>query len=354
MFNIRTCHVRCRRGDDSISALSAAAKLHKVRRKAGRAPALEQGIPQDMQRRFDDRVVVITGAGRGLGRAYALLLAGLGARIVINDNGSALAGDGTDTGVAQSVVNEITGLGGEAVASTDSVATEAGGKAIIEAALDNWGRIDALIHSAGNTRFDPFAEMTHEAFRSIVEVHLMGAFNVARPAFPHMAKAGFGRVVLTGSIGGIYSMAGVAGYAVAKSGMIGLNNIIAIEGAEHGIKSNVILPGAVTRMAEGLDISQYPPMEPEMVAPVAGYLAHADCAVTGELYVSVAGRIARAFVAETPGVYRPDWTIDSIADNLAAIRDPAGQWTLHPAENAFAEHLTRSFAMVDAGPKGEE
>lgn len=303
-------------------------------------------------RRFDDEVVVITGAGRGLGRTYARLLAGLGARIVVNDNGSALAGDGSDTSVAQSVVDEIRAAGGEAVASTDSVATEAGGKAIIDAAMDSWGRIDALIHSAGNTRFDAFAEITHEAFRSIVEVHLMGAFNVTRPAFPLMARAGHGRVVLTGSIGGIYSMAGVAGYAVAKSGLIGLSNIIAIEGADHGIRSNLILPGALTRMAEGLDTSQYPPMEPEQVAPLVGYLSHRDCAVTGELYVSVAGRIARAFVAETPGVWRADWTVDSVADQIDAIRAPDGQWTLHPAQGAFGEHLARSFAMV--GGKGDE
>lgn len=304
-------------------------------------------------RRFDDEVVVITGAGRGLGRAYALLLAGLGARIVVNDNGSALAGDGSDAGVAQGVVDEISALGGEAVACTESVATEEGGRAIVETAMDSWGRIDALVHSAGNTRFDPFAEITHEAFRSIVEVHLMGAFNVTRPAFPHMAGRGHGRVVLTGSIGGIYSMSGVAGYAVAKSGMIGLSNIIAIEGAEHGVKSNLILPGAVTRMAEGLDTSLYPPMEPEQVAPLVGYLAHRDCAVTGEIYASVAGRIARVFVAETPGVWRGEWTVDSVAEQIEAIRDPDGLWTLHPAEGAFGEHLARSFAMV-GNAQGED
>jgi NAD(P)-dependent dehydrogenase (short-subunit alcohol dehydrogenase family) len=298
------------------------------------------------ERRFDDRVVVITGAGRGLGREYARLLGSRGAKVVVNDNGSALEGEGNDASVAEMTVYEIEAAGGEAVACTESVATPEGGRAIIEAALDSWGRIDALIHNAGNTRFDSFAEISYEAFRSVVDVHLLGAFNVTRPAFPHMVKAGYGRVVLTGSIGGLYTMPQTTPYAVSKAGMIGLNNIIAIEGAEHGVKSNIILPGAVTRMAEGLDVSQFPPMGPEMVAPVVGWLAHESCSVTGEMLVSMAGRVARAFVAETNGVYRPDWTIDDVGDNIDAIRDPSDLWVLHPAENAFVEHMTRSFAMA--------
>lgn len=300
-------------------------------------------------RRFDDRVAVITGSGRGLGREYALLLASRGAKIVVNDNGSGLAGDGSDTSVAQQVVDEIVAAGGKAIACTESVATPEGGRAIVAAALDTWGRIDVLVHNAGNTRFDSFAEITAEEFRSVVDVHLLGGFNVAQPAFKAMCQAGYGRIVLTGSIGGLYSMPQTVHYAVSKSGMIGLNNIIAIEGAEHGVKSNIILPGALTRMAEGLDTSQYPPMSPAMVAPVVGYLAHEDCAPSAELYVAVAGRVARAYVTETRGVYRPDWTIDSVAEDIDAIRDPADGWTFHPAEDGFAEHLTRSFEMAARG-----
>lgn len=301
------------------------------------------------ERRFDGRVAVVTGSGRGLGREYALLLASRGAKVVINDNGSGLDGSGADVGVAQLVVDEIKAAGGEAVACTASVATPEGGQAIVEAALDSWGRIDVLIHNAGNTRFDNFAEITHEAFRSVVEVHLMGGFNVTRPAFPHMTKAGYGRVVLTGSIGGLYTMPQTAPYAVAKSGMIGLNNIIAIEGAEHGVKSNIILPGAVTRMAEGLDTSQYPPMTPDLVAPMVGYLAHEDCAVSAELYVAMAGRMARAYVTETHGVYRPNWTLDDVAENIDAIRDQSNNFTFHPAEGGFVAHLTESFGMTAGG-----
>ena len=305
-------------------------------------------------RRFDGRVAVITGAGRGLGREYALLLASKGAKIVINDNGSplggsAIVGEGEDIGPAQSVVDEIKALGGEAVACTASVATPEGGQAIIAAAIDNWGRIDILIHNAGNVRYGSLSEISYEDFKSVVDVHLMGAFHVVRPAFPLMCAAKYGRIVLTGSIGGIYGTHQVVNYGVSKAGMIGLNNVAAIEGADCGVKSNIILPGAVTRMADGLDISQYPPMGPDLVAPVVGYLAHEDCAVSGEMLVSMAGRVARAFIAETQGTYRPSWSIDDVADNLDAIRDTADHWHLAPAEGGYMEHLGRSFEIARKG-----
>jgi NAD(P)-dependent dehydrogenase (short-subunit alcohol dehydrogenase family) len=299
--------------------------------------------------RFDGRVAVITGGGRGLGREYALLLAARGAKVLVNDNGSALDGSGGDAGPAQDVVREIAAMGGEAAACTDSVATPEGGKAIIEAAMDKFGRIDVLIHSAGNSRFQPLETLSHEEFRSVVDVHLLGGFHVIQPSFPLMRKAGYGRVVLTGSIGGLYSMATVAPYAVSKSGMIGLNNIVAIEGADRNIKSNIILPGAVTRMSEGIDVTQFPPMGPEKVAPVVGWLAHETCSISGEMLVSAAGRVARAFVAETQGIYLPDWTIEKVAGNIDAIRDPSRQWTFHPVEDGFNQHLAKSFEMAAKG-----
>jgi NAD(P)-dependent dehydrogenase (short-subunit alcohol dehydrogenase family) len=298
------------------------------------------------ERRFDGRVAVITGSGRGLGRAYAELLASKGAKIVVNDNGSAMVGAGSDAGPAEEVVAAIAAAGGEAVACTESVATPEGGKAIVEAALDHYGRIDILIHNAGNVRYGALDEISYEDFKAVVDVHLMGAFHVVRPAFPVMKTAGYGRVVLTGSIGGIYGTSSVVNYGVSKAGMIGLNNIVAIEGADHGVKSNIILPGAVTRMAEGLDISQYPPMGPDLVAPIVGWLAHESCSVSGEMLVSMAGRVARAFIAETEGAYRPSWTIDEVADNLDAIRDTDRQWILPPVPSGYVDHLTRSFAMA--------
>jgi NAD(P)-dependent dehydrogenase (short-subunit alcohol dehydrogenase family) len=298
------------------------------------------------QRRFDDRVVVVTGGARGLGRTYAELVASLGAKVLINDTGSAVSGAGSDAGPAEEAAQALRAMGAEVLANTDSVATAEGGKAIIEAALDSFGKIDVLIHNAGNNRFAGLADTSYDDFRAVLDVHLLGAFHVVRPAFERMVKDGYGRVVLTGSIGGLYSMPGVVNYAMAKSGMIGLNNIVAIEGKDFGVKSNIILPGAVTRMAEGLDISQYPPMGPDLVAPVVGWLAHETCSVTGEMYVSMAGRVARAFITETAGVFRPHWTIDGVADQIDAIRDAGQCWTFHPAENGFAEHMTKSFEMA--------
>ncbi|MFD5759014.1 SDR family NAD(P)-dependent oxidoreductase, partial [Streptomyces sp. NPDC127044] len=168
--------------------------------------------------RFDDRVAVITGAGRGLGRAYALLLAAKGAKVVVNDPGGSLTGDGGDTGPADEVVREITAAGGEAVACTESVATAEGGRAIVASALDHYGRIDVLVHNAGIVRSAPLTEMTYEDFDAVLDVHLRGAFHVVRPAFPLMREAGYGRVVLTSSIGGLYGNHRVANYGMAKAG----------------------------------------------------------------------------------------------------------------------------------------
>jgi NAD(P)-dependent dehydrogenase (short-subunit alcohol dehydrogenase family) len=305
------------------------------------------------ERRFDGRVAVITGAGRGLGREYALLLASKGAKVVVNDLGGSMAGDGRDAGPAEAVVQEIRAAGGDAVASTDSVATFDGGKAIIQKAIDAYGRVDILIHNAGNVRYGSLEALTPEDFHAVVDVHLIGAFNVVRNAFPHMAEAGYGRVVLTSSIGGLYSIPHGLPYAVSKSGMIGINNVVALEGAERNIKSNIILPGAVTRMAEGLDVSQYPPMGPELVAPVVAWLAHESCSVSGELYTSMAGRVARAFIAESAGVYRPSWSIDDVAEHIDGIRDtgtlPEQTWALPPLPSGFGDHLSRSFDMARNG-----
>jgi NAD(P)-dependent dehydrogenase (short-subunit alcohol dehydrogenase family) len=300
--------------------------------------------------RFDDRVAVITGAGRGLGRAYARLLGSKGARVVVNDPGSAIPGGGVDAGPARDVVQEIQAAGGAAVSCTDSVATPAGGKAIIEAALDHYGRIDILIHNAGNVRRASLKEMTQDDVDAVIDVHLRGAFHVVRPAFPRMCKANYGRVVLTSSIGGIYGNKLVANYCASKAGLIGLSNAVALEGADEGVKSNVIVPAAVTRLSEGVDTSAFPPMPPELVAPVVAWLAHESCSVTGEMLIAAAGRVARAFIAETRGVYHPSWTIEQVAEEMPAIRDVKEPWILAPVPSGFMEHLGRSFAMARGRP----
>jgi NAD(P)-dependent dehydrogenase (short-subunit alcohol dehydrogenase family) len=298
--------------------------------------------------RFDNRVAVITGAARGLGRTYALLLAARGAKVVVNDIGGAMNGEGIDPEPAQRVVDEIRAAGGEATRSTDSVATPAGGKAIIEAALDHYGRIDILVHNAGNVRYASLKEISQEDFDAVLDVHLGGGFHLVRAAFPAMCAAGYGRIVLTCSIGGLYGNARVVSYGMAKMGLVGLSNIAAIEGAAEGVKCNVILPSAVTRMADGLDISQYPPMGPDLVAPVVGYLCHESCALTGEILAAIAGRVARAYVTETTGVYRPAWTIEEVAEQLPAIMDSESQ-VAFPSTKGFGSHIAYSFDMARRG-----
>ncbi|MGE2714042.1 SDR family NAD(P)-dependent oxidoreductase [Mycolicibacterium litorale] len=296
--------------------------------------------------RYDGRVAVVTGGGRGLGRAYALLLAERGAKVVVNDLGGDLTGGGTDAGPAQDVVREIVSAGGEAVANSDSVATPAGGAAIVDTALDTYGRLDILIHNAGNVRRGSLREISYEDFDAVVDVHLRGAFHVVRPAFPVMCDAGYGRIVLTSSIGGLYGNHDVVNYAVAKAGVIGLSNVAALEGADHGVKSNVIVPAAVTRMAEGIDTSAYPPMGPELVAPTVGWLAHETCSATGEMFVALAGRVASAVIAESPGVHRPSWSVEDVAENLDAIRDRSQPVVFPVVPDGHNAHIRYSFAMA--------
>jgi NAD(P)-dependent dehydrogenase (short-subunit alcohol dehydrogenase family) len=296
--------------------------------------------------RFDGRVAVVTGGGRGLGRAYALLLASRGAKIVINDPGVSMAGDATDEGPAEALANEIRAAGGDAVASIDSVATPEGGKAIIEAALDSFGRVDIVIHSAGNVRRGALAEFSYEDFEQVLDVHLRGAFHVVRPAFPLMQRQGSGRFVLTGSINGLYGKANNVNYATAKAGLMGLSNTIAIEGADAGIKSNLIIPAAVTRMSAGIDTSKFPPMEPELVAPAVAWLAHESCSISGEILVAMGGRVARAFIAESEGVYRPHWSIEDVASQIDAIRAADTPLVFPPVPHGELDHLMYGFGMA--------
>lgn len=299
--------------------------------------------------RFDGRVAVVTGAGRGLGRSYALLLAARGAAVVVNDSGGGLDGEGADAGPAHRVVDEITDAGGNAVASTDSVATPDGGRAVIDTALQRFGRVDILVHNAGIVRRAPLRDMTDEDVDAVLDVHLRGAFHVVRPAFGPMCDAGYGRIVLTSSIGGLYGNHDVAGYAAAKAGMLGLADVAAIEGAAHGVMANVIVPAAVTRMADGIDTSAYPPMGAELVAPVVGYLAHETCSVSGEILVALAGRVAVATMTESTGVHRPSWTVEDVAEHLPDIRDLSEPVRFPVLPDGHGDHLRYSFAMAGHG-----
>jgi NAD(P)-dependent dehydrogenase (short-subunit alcohol dehydrogenase family) len=299
--------------------------------------------------RFDNRVAVVTGAGRGLGRSYALLLASRGAKVVVNDTGSSLTGNGVDAGPAEGVAQQIRAAGGEAIACTESVGTPAGGQAIIQAALDRYGRIDILVHNAGNVRRASLKEMTYRDFDAVVDVHLRGAFHVVRPVFPLMCKAHYGRIVLTSSIGGLYGNHAVGNYAAAKAGVIGLSNVVALEGAAEGVICNVIVPAAESRMAEGIDTSAYPPWSPDLVAPVVGWLAHESCSITGEMLVAIAGRLARAVIAETPGVYRPSWSIEEVGEHMDAIRDATMPLIFPVVPTGHGDHIHYSFEMAKRG-----
>lgn len=307
------------------------------------------------QLRFDDRVAVITGAGRGLGRAYALLLASRGARVVVNDTGGGISGEDIAENPAAEVVKEIEAAGGEAIACTETVSTPEGGQAIIDAALDHYGRIDILIHNAGIMRTRMLKEITQEDFDDVVSVHQSGAFNVLRPAFPVMCNAGYGRIVLTSSICGVYGCPGNVNYGVAKTGMIGLNNIAALEGAADGVKSNIILPAAMTRMAGEWDNDAFPPMTSEQVAPAVAWLCHENCSISGEMLAAIGGRVAKVFISETQGVYRPSWTIEEIDEQMDAILDRSDPLYFPILPEGHNEHIKYSFDMgynKHQGPAG--
>lgn len=296
--------------------------------------------------RFDGRVAVITGGGRGLGRAYALLLASRGAKIVVNDPGVTRHGDNTTEIPAENVANEIMAAGGEAVANLDSVATPEGGQAIVDAAISNFGQIDIVINNAGINVNGPFRDYDWDQFMTTFDVHVGGAFHVTRAAFPHMCDAGYGRIVMTSSIAGLYTSATNLAYSVSKAGLMAFSNVVAIEGAEHGVKSNAIIPSAVTRLSEGIDTSNFPVMTPEQVAPTVGWLVHESCTASGEMFVPLAGRVAKAYVAETRGAFQDDWTIEDVAGRLAEIEDRSKDVIFPPFPTGFFDHLDYSFKMA--------
>jgi len=292
--------------------------------------------------RFDGRVAVVTGAGRGIGRAYARLLAERGAAVVVNDLGGAMDGTGANMGPAAQVAGEIGGTGGAALADTHDVATAEGAQAVVEAALDRFGRLDVLINNAGIIRWAGFPEADEDNLIRHLAVHTVGSFNTARAAWPHMVTRGYGRIVMTTS-SGVFGLPNNISYATAKAAVIGLTRSLAVGGASHGIKVNLIAPAAVTRMAGGGG-GDGPAMAPELVAPMAAYLAHEDCPVTGEIYAAGAGRFARIFIAQTPGYVHPGAgaTVEDVAAHWAAINDETGSWI--PADlmgwsAAFTAHL---------------
>lgn len=278
--------------------------------------------------RFDDRVAIVTGAGAGLGRSHALLLAERGAKVVVNDLGGAVDGTGGSATAAEKVVAEIKAKGGQAVANGDSVSDKAGAQRIVQTALDSWGRVDVIINNAGILRDKTMAKMELADFDTVVAVHLLGSAYVTKAAWPVMQKQNYGRIVMTSSNSGLYGNFGQSNYSAAKLGLFGLTNALKQEGAKYGILVNAIAPVAATRMTEAL----LPPealkvLKPELVSPMVAYLCSEACTTTGGVFEAGAGHYAKVQVMEAPGVsFDPSnpVTVEMIADNLAKISDMTG------------------------------
>jgi NAD(P)-dependent dehydrogenase (short-subunit alcohol dehydrogenase family) len=274
--------------------------------------------------RFDDRVVVVTGAGAGLGRSHALDFAKRGAKVVVNDLGGGGRGEGKSSEAADQVVEEIVQAGGEAVANYDSVES---GDAIIRTALDNFDRVDVVINNAGILRDASFAKMTDEDWDLIYKVHVLGAYRVTKAAWPVMLEQGYGRIVNTTSAAGIYGNFGQANYAFAKRGLIGFTNTLAIEGAKKGIKANVIAPVAGSRLTESiLPKEVIEALKPEFVTPLVVKLCSEDNEETGSLFEVGAGWISKLRWERSKGVcFSPSEELT--AEQIGAAWDQIGDFT---------------------------
>jgi NAD(P)-dependent dehydrogenase (short-subunit alcohol dehydrogenase family) len=294
------------------------------------------------EHRFDGRVAAVTGAGRGLGRAYALLLASRGARVVVNDLGASMEGAGADPGPASSVAAEIVAAGGDAIADQHDVASVAGAEALVGAAVERFGRIDVLVNNAGIIRWAGLPAADADNLAAHLAVHVGGSFNTMRAAWPHMLEQRYGRVVMTTSAG-MFGLPNNLSYATAKAAVVGLTRSLATAGAPHDIIVNLIAPAAFTRMA-GPPGPGTEHMEPELVAPMAAFLAHETCPVSGEIYAAGAGRFARIFIGSTEGYVHPvpAPTIEDVAAHWTAINDETGYAVpadLHAWSAMFMAHL---------------
>jgi NAD(P)-dependent dehydrogenase (short-subunit alcohol dehydrogenase family) len=274
---------------------------------------------------FEGRVAIVTGAGRGIGRAYALLLASRGAGVVVNDLGGSIKGAGSDGAVASAVAAEIKAAGGAALADEHDVASAEGAEALVAAAFDRFGRLDILINNAGIMQWGGLPDVDAETVQRHLAVHVLGSFNTTRAAWPTMVDQGYGRIVMTTS-SGVFGLPKNLSYATAKGGVIGLTRSIATMSEALGIKVNLIAPAAMTRMA-GPDADENDtasPMAPGQVAPLVAFLAHEDCPVNGELFTAGAGRFARIFIASTPGYVATSATIEDVAEHWDEIVSEEG------------------------------
>ena len=307
--------------------------------------------------RFDGRVAIVTGAGAGLGRAYALELAKRGARVVVNDLGGARDGSGPGSGsAADKVVGEIRDAGGEAVASYDSVSSAEGGAAIVNKAIEAFGKLDILINNAGILRDKTLAKMEPDDWGAVLAVHLDGAYNVSGPAFLKMRENGYGRIVLTSSASGLYGNFGQTNYGAAKMALVGFMNTLKIEGEKHNIKVNTIAPTARTRLTEDVlppDLAER--LKPEFVAPLVLYLCSEQCPVTGAIYNAGMGYYNRAALMTGPGVQlRGEMEVpapEEVAKNISRISSLEGAVEYHDALSALGRLVEPAAAQEVSAPK---
>jgi NAD(P)-dependent dehydrogenase (short-subunit alcohol dehydrogenase family) len=272
---------------------------------------------------LDGRVVIITGAGGGLGREYGLLLAGEGARVVVNDLGGARDGSGAGQAMADTVAEEIRQLGGTALANYDNIATEDGAQALVDATIEEFGTLDGVVNNAGILRDGAFHKMSAANWDAVLKVHLYGGFYVTRAAWPHLREKGFGRIVMATSTSGLFGNFGQANYGAAKLGLVGLINTLAIEGAKYGILVNAVAPMAATRMtADVAPTELLDKLPPAQVAPVVGYLMSEQCTDTASVYVVGGGNIQRVAQFQNKGVsFAEPPTVDELTARWSEISD---------------------------------
>jgi NAD(P)-dependent dehydrogenase (short-subunit alcohol dehydrogenase family) len=306
---------------------------------------------------FNGQVAVVTGAGRGLGRLYAMEMARRGASVVVNDLGGSSRGEGADASVAEQTAKEIVDAGGRAVASHDSVSTPEGGEAIVRAALDNFGRVDVVINNAGIFEFTRFEDLTPEAWRKMLNVHVDGSFHVSQPAFRAMKAQGYGRFVFISSSAGLFGNPGNAHYGTAKAALLGLTNVLALEGAEHGILANSVLPTGFSRMvtdstSTATAHSEPPPgfaafrdaIDPDLVMPLVVFLASRGCTLTHHNFASCAGRYSRVFVGLAKGWLSQAGAKPSV-DDIAAHLDEINSTGAFSVPAALVDEITETCAM---------
>jgi NAD(P)-dependent dehydrogenase (short-subunit alcohol dehydrogenase family) len=289
---------------------------------------------------FDGRVALVTGAGRGLGRAYAKLLAARGASVIVAD----LPGENGAISPATPVVAEIEEAGGVALAAGASVAKPEGGEALVRRALNEFGRLDIVINNAGIVRDSSIGKLSDEDLRQVIDVHLIGAFNVIRPAWAQMREQGYGRILNTTSNSGILGNFGQSNYAAAKMGLVGLTRVLAIEGHRYGILANALAPMGRTPMTADVQWDVFDSFTVEQVAPVAAWLVHEQCQVSGEVYSAAGGHVARFFTGLTPGFQSAALDVEEVRDNFEEIRATEGFAELGSA----TEEIERLATLLEA------